>query len=118
MGANKTINPLNQKVDEEVFKLTEGKGIGRICEASGNVDMLNGCFSYLRKGGRLSILGLPKQPLHIENVLQDIVFKSLTITTVHGRRIFHTWKECEKLIVEKKVNPSLLVSHDLPMTQY
>ena len=55
------------------------------------------------KGGRVSILGLPKKPLHIENVLQDIVFKSLTITTVHGRRIFHTWNECERLIHEKKV---------------
>jgi len=118
MGADKTINPLNQKVDEEVFKLTEGSGIGRICEASGNVDMLNGCFKYLRKGGRVSILGLPKKPLHIENVLQDIVFKSLTITTVHGRRIFHTWNECERLIHEKKVNPSLLVTHDISMKDY
>ena len=49
MGADKTLNPFKLKVDEEVFKMTEGSGIGRICEASGNVDMLNGCFKYLRK---------------------------------------------------------------------
>lgn len=121
MGADITINSANGGSDgvrKEVMEMTKGVGMGRICEASGNAQMLNGCFSYLRKGGRLSILGLPKQPLHIENVLQDIVFKSLTITTVHGRRIFHTWEECEKLIANKKVNPSLLVSHDVPMSQY
>ena len=120
MGADIVINSIDgsESVKKEVMKFTKGVGIGRICEASGAVSMLNGCFSYLRKGGRISILGLPKQPLHVENVLQDIVFKSLTITTVHGRRIFHTWKECEKLVAEKKVNPSLLISHDLPMSQY
>ena len=53
--------------------LTEGTGIGRICECSGVSQMVNTCFSYLRKGGRTVLMvGLPKQPLHVENVLQDI----------------------------------------------
>ena len=38
----------------------------------------------------------------MENPLQNIVFKSITLKTVHGRKIFHTWKESEKLIYEKK----------------
>ena len=55
------------------MSLTDGLGIGRICECSGNPEMLNTCFSYLRKGsGRVVLIGLPKQPLHVENVLQDI----------------------------------------------
>ena len=52
--------------------LTEGTGIGRICECSGVSQMVNTCFSYLRKGGQTVMIGLPKQPLHVENVLQDI----------------------------------------------
>lgn len=118
MGADVVINSKDADVRSEIMRLTDQVGIGRICEASGNVRMLNGCFKYLRKGGRVSILGLPKQPLHIDDVLQDIVFKSLTITTVHGRRIFHTWNECEKLIADKKVNPSMLVTHDLPLSEH
>jgi len=121
MGADILINSSDggsNFVKNQIMNLTDGNGIGRICEASGAAKMLNTCFSYLRKGGRVSILGLPKQPLHIDNVLQDIVFKSLTITTVHGRRIFHTWQECELLIATKKVNPSLLVTHDFKMDQY
>ena len=54
------------------MELTDGTGIGRICECSGVSQMVNTCFSYLRKGGRTVLIGLPKQPLHVENVLQDI----------------------------------------------
>lgn len=119
MGADITINP--KEVDNfkgKMMELTNGNGIARICEASGNAAMLNSCFSYLQKGGKVVIIGLPKQPLHVENVLQDIVFKSLTINTVHGRRIFHTWEQCERLVAEKKVDPSIIISHDLPMSRY
>ena len=55
-----------------IMELTDGTGIGRICECSGVSQMVNTCFSYLRKGGRTVLIGLPKQPLHVENVLQDI----------------------------------------------
>ena len=43
-----------------------------------------------------------KAPLHVDNVLSDIVFKSLTMTTVHGRKIFHTWEKSEEMLHQKK----------------
>ncbi len=46
------------------------------------------------------------------------VFKALTLKTVHGRRIFHTWKECEALIADKQVNVLPVVSHKLPLTDF
>lgn len=62
---------------------------------SGHTPTLNKSFKWLRKGGKLGIVGLPKAAVEIENPLPDLVFKSLEIHTVHGRRIFHTWKQCE-----------------------
>ena len=58
------------------------------------------------QGAHLVLIGLPKQPLHIEQPLPDVIFKSLTLKTVHGRRIFDTWEQCEKLIKDKKVKSS------------
>lgn len=49
------------------------------------------------------LIGLPKSPIQIENPLTSFLFKSLTVKTVHGRLIWHTWEECERLISEKKV---------------
>ena len=54
------------------MKETNGDGIGRICEMSGNDVMVNSQFSMLRKGGHVVLVGLPKKPLHVENVLQDM----------------------------------------------
>ena len=38
--------------------------------------------------------------------------------TVHGRRIFHSWEECEKLIASGQVAPEKTVSHRLPMSDF
>ena len=68
----------------------------------------------------------------MENPLQNIVFKSITLKTVHGRKIFHSWEESEKLIQEKKydrfhkanylyccrVNVDVLISHDIAMSEF
>jgi D-xylulose reductase len=55
-----------------VMDFTNGDGMGRVCECSGAPVMVNSSFSYLRKGGTIVMVGLPKQPLHVENVLQDV----------------------------------------------
>ena len=34
--------------------------------------MVNSQFAMLRKGGYVVLVGLPKKPLHVENVLQDV----------------------------------------------
>ena len=55
-----------------IMRETDGVGIGRICELSGADVMVNSQFAMLRKGGHVVLVGLPKKPLHVENVLQDI----------------------------------------------
>lgn len=54
------------------MEFTGGDGFGRVCECSGAPVMVNASFSFLRKGGTMVMVGLPKQPLHVENVLQDV----------------------------------------------
>ena len=52
MGADVTLNTAekgSEGLKAEILQMTDGVGIGRICEASGSAMMLNGCFSYLRK---------------------------------------------------------------------
>ncbi|XP_066977577.1 L-threonine 3-dehydrogenase-like isoform X2 [Macrobrachium rosenbergii] len=118
MGATVTVNGNKEDIGETIMRHTDNNGIGRIIEASGAASLLNKSFSWLRKGGQMALIGLPKAPLHVENVLTDIVFKSLTLKTVHGRRIFHTWKECEQLIAGGLVTVDPVISHNIAMTQH
>ncbi|ETO29941.1 hypothetical protein RFI_07179 [Reticulomyxa filosa] len=134
MGADELINVQEQDLKTEVMKLTNGIGVQAMIECSGISEVTNMSFSLLRKGGHIVLVGLPKQPLHVENVLKnmyiihvlqkkkkkktDVIFKSLQLRTIHGRRIFHTWKEVEKLIAEGKIPTSLVVSHYLPLSEW
>ncbi|KAK4313190.1 hypothetical protein Pmani_015452 [Petrolisthes manimaculis] len=88
MGADKVIN--SQK--EDIKSVLRGElaedtdGIGRIVEATGASDVINNCFSWLRKGGHIVLIGLPKAPIHIQNPITDLVLKAITLKSVHGRR--------------------------------
>ena len=46
------------------------------------------------------------------------IWFSLSMRSVHGRRIFHSWEECEKLIASGQVAPEKTVSHRLPMSDF
>ncbi|XP_062515892.1 L-threonine 3-dehydrogenase-like [Corticium candelabrum] len=118
MGADVVVNSKKEDLRTAVIRETNGDGAGRIVEATGYPPLVNNSFSLLRKGGRIVLIGLPKAPLHVDNVLSDIVFKSLTMTTVHGRKIFHTWEKSEEMLHQKKVDVSVAVTHEFPMSQF
>jgi len=118
MGATITINSKDNDLKSEIMKLTDGNGVPRLVEASGFPPVVNSCFSMLRKGAHIVLIGLPKKPIHISDPLPDVIFKSLTLKTVHGRRIFDTWEQCEKLIKDKKVSPEIVLSHEFTMSEW
>lgn len=118
MGADIVVNSKTEDLREAVYKITEGVGVGRLLECSGYAPAVNASFALLRKGATIVLVGLPKAPLHVENVLQDVIFKSLQLRTIHGRRIFHTWKQSENLVARKQINLDLVVSHDLPLAKW
>lgn len=121
MGADVVFNPgkLDGKsLKEKILELTDNVGVGRIIECSGHSPTISQIFGCLRKGGCITLVGLPKEPLTIDNVLQDIIFKSTQIRTVHGRRIFKTWNKTEKLVSNKKILLDPLVSHELSLSEF
>ena len=73
----------------------------RLVEASGASVMVNSCFKLLQKGAELVFIGLHRQPFHVDDFLNDIVFKSLTLHTVHGK--MKLWISNIFLFFKKKV---------------
>jgi len=117
MGADIAVD--SRKLQETVMEVTKGDGIGCVIECSGAKPLVNGgIYTILRKGGRILMLGLPKQALHIENPLPNFLFKSLTIKTIHGRKIFHTWEESEKILASGKIDLRPIVSHRYSLEQW
>merc|ERR1712154_275432 len=91
---------------------------GRIIECSGDSETISQLFGCLRKGGAITLVGLPKESLKIDNVLNDLIFKSIQIRSVHGRRIFKTWKKTERLVADKKINLDPLVANTFSIEEF
>ncbi|XP_065912484.1 L-threonine 3-dehydrogenase-like [Dysidea avara] len=118
MGADVVIDSTKENLQDTVMKETNCDGIGCIVDASGAPSAVNNCFTMLRKGGKVVLIGLLKGTLHVENPLQNIVFKSITLKTVHGRKIFHSWEESEKMVFERAISVDPVITHDFPMSRF
>lgn len=119
MGANHVFNSGEHEVRQYIKQYTDGVGVGRLIECSGNASMLNVSFACVRKGGCMVLVGIPKAPLHVENAMSDVILRSLQIRTIHGRRIFDDWKTAQKLLVEKKICLDSLVTHgSVPLSKF
>lgn len=46
------------------------------------------------------------------------MFKALTLKTIHGRQIYHTWVETEKLVADGKIDVKKVITSRFPMSRY
>lgn len=119
MGADVTLNVATKEaLYDSIMKETDGNGVGRLIECSGAPIIVNNCFGLLRKGGRAVLVGLPKEPLHVDNVLSNFIFRAITVKTIHGRKMFSTWEKSEELLAKKLVNIEPVITHEYPMSQF
>jgi len=117
-GADVCINCSTLDLRSEILAHSDGNGVGHLIEATGAPALVNLSCSLLRKGGVACFVGLPKAPFHVDNVLQDFLFKSVTLRTIHGRKIWHTWERAEELMVARNLNPLPAVSHQFSLRDY
>ena len=96
MGATRTVNVENEKLDDVMGELgmTEGFDVG--FEMSGVpsafCDMLN-CMNH---GGKVALLGIPPQEMTIP--WPEVIFKGLVIKGIYGREMFETWYKMASLL--------------------
>ena len=52
------------------------------------------------------------------NLSEAIIFKSLTVRGVNGRLMYETWYQCERFLLEHKLDLSPLITHQMPFERY
>ncbi len=116
LGADVIINPLKEDVIARVLEETDGRGADVIGEFSGNKTAIEQSFKYLKRGGGLSMLGIPSKDIDVD-VANDIVFKGVQIYGVVGRRIYDTWYQVRELIDNDLLDLDTLITHVYPMSK-
>lgn len=86
--------------------MVEGFDIG--IELSGSPLAFADMISAMNHGGKISFMGIPAQPYAIN--WSEVVFKTLTIQGLYGRRIFETWYKMAAML-QSGLNIAPVITH-------
>lgn len=117
MGADLVLNSREVDPVARVLEATEGLGVDVVLEMSGHPDAIHQGFRMLRRGGRISLLGIPSRPVELD-LSSDIIFKGATVQGIHGRRMFQTWYQMQALLLSGRLDLSPAITGRLPLSGY
>ncbi|MGZ4812520.1 MAG: L-threonine 3-dehydrogenase [Terriglobales bacterium] len=117
MKADYVLDPSTQDVRQIVMDLTGGVGVDVVCEMAGHPDAIRTAFNIVRRGGRISLLGLTSKPIAL-NFSEDIIFKGITVQGINGRRMYQTWYQMTALLKAGKLDLHPVITDKLAMKDF
>jgi threonine 3-dehydrogenase len=117
MKADAVIDVSKERFEDRVRELTNGEGLDGVLEMSGNPGAVRDGLAALRNGGRMSLLGLPKESFELDwNRL--VIFKGVTIHGIIGRRMYETWYQMDNLLGSGRLDVRPAITHVMPMQEF
>jgi len=113
LGADVTINALEEDAVSLIKKLTGGRGVDVLIEASGSPKCIQQAIEAVKPGGRIVLVGYPlvEVPINVDKILM----KELDIRGVH--RYANVYPTAIKLVSLGKVNVKDLITHVFPLEE-
>ncbi|TWP37699.1 L-threonine 3-dehydrogenase [Leekyejoonella antrihumi] len=118
-GADQVINVTSSRIREaqDALGMREGFDIG--LEMSGNPSAVSEMIENMNHGGRIAMLGLPKDPYPID--WGRVITHMLTIKGIYGREMYDTWYAMSAML---QTSPALeeavrsTITHRFPAEQW
>ncbi|PYX59864.1 MAG: L-threonine 3-dehydrogenase [Acidobacteria bacterium] len=117
MKADYVLDPSKENVRSIVMEKTGGLGVDVVLEMAGHPDAIRTAFDIVRRGGRMSLLGLTSKPISL-NFSEDIIFKGLTIQGINGRRMYQTWYQMTALLKAGKLDLHPVITDRISMKDF
>jgi threonine 3-dehydrogenase len=116
MGAHRVLNAAEAggslETADWLVRNNDGLGVDIVLEMSGAPSAIDAAFRGVRNGGRVTLFGIPSNPVQID-VAEQMIFKNLTVLALHGRRIFDTWYRTRWLLESGVVDLRPLITRQL-----
>ncbi len=115
MGATRTVNVMEETLPEvqKDLSMTEGFDVGM--EMSGNKNAFNDLIANMRHGGQIALLGIPEPEIGID--WNQVIFNSLTIQGIYGRKMFDTWYQMTSMI-QSGLSIEPVITHRFDYTDF
>lgn len=115
MGATATVLVPSEDLAETMHRVGMVEGFDVGLEMSGSGAALNQMLAAMRNGGKIALLGILAQSTDID--LNEVIFKSLTLTGIYGRRMFETWYKMSAMI-GAGLDLSPMITHRFHYTEF
>jgi threonine 3-dehydrogenase len=117
MKADFVLDPSKDDVNKIIMEQTGGMGVDVVLEMAGHPTAIRTAFDIVRRGGRISLLGLTSKPIAL-NFSEDIIFKGLTIQGINGRRMYQTWYQMTALLKSGKLDLHPVITDRMSMSDF
>ncbi|EZQ10866.1 MULTISPECIES: zinc-dependent dehydrogenase [Acidianus] len=117
IGADVALNPKKIKVEEEVRKFTENRGVDVAIIASGSPTAIVSGLRSVRKGGRVLLFGVPYKGTVLDYDVSDLLNNEISIISSNAG-IEEDMIEALRLISTKKVQVEKLITHRFKLEEF
>lgn len=88
-----------------------------VLEMSGAPSAIRQAMRIARRGARVSLLGIPAQPVEAD-MAEDMIFKGLTVQCIVGRRLYETWDTMRALLASGRLDVAPAITHKLAFEDF
>ena len=115
LGATRTVDVSRESLKDvqAELRMTEGFDVG--LEMSGNARAFNDLINSMRTAGQIALLGIPETGTTID--WNKVIFKSLTIQGIYGRKMYDTWYQMTSMI-QSGLDISPVITHRFHFTDF
>jgi threonine 3-dehydrogenase len=117
MGADVLVDPSADDPVDAVRRATDGHGAEVVLEMSGVPKVIDQGTRMLARGGRMSLLGLPSEPVSLD-LTDQVIFKEARLFGVTGRELFRTWQQTTTLLASGMVDVTPVITHRFRLEQF
>ncbi len=115
LGADYIVNVQSEDLEKKVKDLTGGLGVDTVIEASGAIPAISQAFKIVKKGGKVTLMGIPSRPAELD--INSIILNELSISGT----FVNTWADWEralKLMSSGRVDVEPLITHTFALTEW
>ncbi|MBK5957480.1 alcohol dehydrogenase [Rhodoplanes elegans] len=114
MGADHVVNIRNEDPLEAVRRITGGRGVNYVVEASGDPNSLNVATDMLKRGGKVCLVGFPEEKASVD--LAKLIRQHISVFGIRGEGRSATHR-CAALISQKRFDPKPIHTHTFPLAE-
>ena len=96
LGATRTINLNNEKLEEVMKEIGMKEGFDVGLEMSGSSQALDSMIHNMKHGGKIALLGLLNNQTVID--METVIFNGINLRGIYGRKVWDTWYKMTTMI--------------------